>query len=150
MNKEYLREAVEGDMSLLFKWVNDPLTRASAFHTKEISYEEHKKWFRSMMNDNDVLQYIYEVDGKPVGQIRVNKIHEIGEIDYSIASEERSLGYGNRIVKLLIEKMKMEHPEVVQLRARVKAENIVSQRIFQKNNFEIQYLEFQYKLGDVS
>lgn len=147
MSRGSLRDVTEADMDLLYDWVNDPISRASAFSNDMISYEDHCNWFQKMMCDQSILQYIYEIEQQPVGQARVEIKDGIGVIDYSIAPEYRLHGYGNDIINLLIKKMKTKYPRLEMLKAKVKPENIASQKIFQNNNFTTKYYEFEYEFS---
>lgn len=145
-SKFYLREATYKDKDLLFVWANDALVRKSAFSSQIIEYDEHCAWFKSIMSDSRVYQYIMEKDGIPVGQIRVNINGEEGEIDYSIAPEYRLRGYGKIIVEKLIKQIKEDRIEVTRLSASVKAENTASKKIFLDNGFESLFERFEVQV----
>lgn len=131
----YLREARSTDVDLLYRWVNDPIVRQSAFNTDEIHYEEHCCWFTRCLQREDVKIYIFVVGNNPVGQIRLNmQENGVGEIDYSIASEYRGQNLGHKIVEM-ISKEAEQIKHVTSLVAYVKSENLPSQRVFFKNNF---------------
>lgn len=84
-----LRVANENDIQLLFDWANDPKVRENSFSTDYIQYADHIKWFTAIMNDKHRKQYIAEVNGQPVGQIRVAVDGEKAMIGYSVAKEFR-------------------------------------------------------------
>ena len=90
----YLRPAAEADIDLLFEWANEPLVRKNSFTAKEITYEEHKKWFRDLMEDDSCRQYIYISGEEAVGQARVKQKGNTGEISYSVCAKKRGMGYG--------------------------------------------------------
>ena len=85
----YLRDATQSDMDLLYAWANDPAVRKNSFKSNPIPYEDHIKWFKHIMEDDNVLQFIMMDDEKPVGQIRLNVDGDEAEIGYSIAAECR-------------------------------------------------------------
>lgn len=86
----YLREAQIQDRDLLFQWANDALVRQNAFHTEQIPYEKHIKWYDNMMQNPFVYQYIL-CDGElPVGQLRLDIKKTTAVIDYSIAQNKRA------------------------------------------------------------
>lgn len=88
-------------IDLLYKWVNDPIVRQSAFNTDEINYEEHCNWFTRCLQREDVKIYILIENGMPVGQVRLNIEKGEALIDYSIASEYRGRGLGYVIIELI-------------------------------------------------
>ena len=130
----YLREVRSMDRDLLYKWVNDPIVRQSAFNTDEINYEEHCNWFTRCLQKEDVKIYILIENGMPVGQVRLNIEKGEALIDYSIASEYRGRGLGYVIIELISEKVKCMK-NVNSLVAHVKAANVSSQKVFLKNGF---------------
>lgn len=143
----YLRKAEPADMDLLFKWANNAEVRRNAFHTDIISYEEHKRWFEAVEADDNQKQYILMLEDIPIGQIRLSIHGELAELDSSIAENRRGNGYGEKIFKLLIEKVKIECPYIKRLVAKVKSENVASAKCLEKNGFLEAYKQFELKVG---
>ena len=52
----FLREALQLDVELLYKWANDPIVRQNSFQTEEIPHDTHREWFDRMMEN--IIQYI--------------------------------------------------------------------------------------------
>lgn len=132
----YLRKATREDMDLLFRWANDTAVRQNAFHTEQIPYENHVKWFEKMMADESVYQYILCKGESPVGQIRLNVEDGEAVIDYSISAEHRGKGYGVEMLRLLQKQVKENKiPSVIKMVGQVKYENHASARAFEKSGF---------------
>ena len=49
MEKIWLRPVQISDMDLIYQWANESECRKNSFHMGKISYEEHRKWFRSKL-----------------------------------------------------------------------------------------------------
>ena len=122
----YLREAEQTDIEFPFAWAIDPEVRQNSFTTDPIPYEDHRRWFERIMADDKVLQYIMMDDENPVGQIRLNLENDTAEIGYSIAVEYRGREYGHKILRLIVDEVKEQHPEIKTLIAKVKPENLAS------------------------
>ena len=135
----YLREVDYTDMDLLFTWANDRTVRDKSFSIESIPYEDHVKWFKRMMESDSVLQFIMVSDDLPIGQIRLNVDNDVAEIGYSIAKEHRGKGYGHRILQLLVDILVEQHPEITKLVAKVKPDNVASNKLFQSEGYEMQY-----------
>ena len=135
----FLRKAEKDDMDLLFRWANDPVVRSNSFNTDLIPYENHVKWFNKIMEDPSVLQFILMDDDIPVGQIRLNIEDNEAEIGYSIGSEFRGKGYGHKILQLIAEEITSEHPQITTLIAKVKTDNIASNKLFKSEGYEMKY-----------
>lgn len=142
----YLREAAAEDMDLLYQWANDQTVRRNSFSTAEIAYEEHKEWFAQLLSRNDCKQYIYLYDGEPIGQARITILGEEAEIGYSICAEKRGMGHGKTLLKLLYSRVKEEFPDIKKLTAKVKPENIASQRAFLEVGYLKKYEAYEIKM----
>ena len=130
--KLYLRQADRGDMMLLYRWVNDPTVRKSAFKTKTISLEEHKAWFFSTLQKSDVKIFVLMHGKEAIGQVRLKIENRMQEIDYSIDVGMRGKGYGVRLLGLMEKVCSRNMPLV----GKVKTDNIASQRVFERLGYE--------------
>ena len=149
MNNLFLRKAEYSDMDLLYVWANDPVVRENSFKTDAIPYDNHVKWFNKMMEDESVLQFILMNDNTPVGQIRLNVDKDVAEIGYSIAKEYRGKGYGHRIIQLVSSIVNKQYPDIKKLVAKVKPNNIDSNRIFLNEGFDLEYSCYVLNVEDV-
>ena len=143
----YLRAGIENDVDLLFQWANDKEVRRNAFHTEIISYADHLKWFKEHINSDNEIFYILMESNEAIGQARLSVCGDEAEVDYSIAVGKRGQGYGSELLKLLIERIREEHPRIKRLIAKVKPENIVSARCFCSNGFGESYRQYELELG---
>ena len=136
-----LRPVREEDVDLLWKWVNDPDVRQSAFHSTSIPWEEHRKWFASKRRDPHCYQFIAINDlGVPIGQLRFDISGDGAEIDVSVDKDERKKGYGSLLISLGIKELIQTVPVQV-VHAYIKPDNHASIKSFQKANFANQGLE---------
>lgn len=126
----YLRTATEEDMDLLFAWANETDVRKNSFSEKNITYEEHRQWYKKLLNSKDSRQYIYMCDGVEIGQVRIKIVGNEAEIGYSICFQKRCMGYGKEMIYLLREQIRHDFPEVRKLTAKVKPDNVASQKVF--------------------
>lgn len=124
----YLRSAERQDADLLFQWVNEELVRKNSFSTEDISYDEHIRWYEGILARNDIKEYIYVIDDVPVGRVRITVTGEEAEISYSICVEKRCMGYGKEMLILLQKAVTKDFPQIRRLVAKVKLENIASQK----------------------
>lgn len=142
----YLREATMQDMDLIYEWANDPAVRMNSFNSDPILYDTHVKWYNHVMSDESVLQFILMDEDTPVGQIRLNIDGDEAEIGYSIASDYRGKGYGHKVLQLVAEEVKVKHPDIKCLVAKVKPENIASSKLFEHEGYEMKYSCYTLKL----
>ncbi len=123
------------DVDLLFSWVNDAKVRKNSFLTENISYQEHIDWFRKVLSDNSNEIYIYYLDNEPMGQVRLNYSNTNVLISYSIAQKYRGQGFGKLVIHDIEQIIIKTHSEVDSIQAKVKVDNIASQKIFEDNNY---------------
>lgn len=129
-----LRKCEQHDAEQLYVWRNDPDVRKWSFHTEEISFEEHMKWFQMAMERDDVEIFILEEDGIPVGQIRLTYWYDELVIGYSIDRNCRGRHLGQRIVELMEQKLLLDdslRKDGEYFVAYVQKDNVVSRRVFQ-------------------
>lgn len=140
MKLEFKQAHTDEDCSLLFKWVNDPLTRMNSFNTELITYNEHNNWFRSKMNDPDTVIYIcVEVEMKTqIGQIRVEFMNHVGVIDYYIDPQFRGKGFGSEMLRLLPDQLIKDGFVFNELIGKVKHINVASEKAFFKAGYQLE------------
>ena len=124
---------------IIWTWRNDRITRNNSINTNLIQWNVFLADFNStyfantippfFIKDNDILiGYIGCVD------VNCNKV----KIGININPDYRGKGYGKKSIKLLIDFLTKEKEkykiEIIQ--AFIKKENIISQKIFIKNDFE--------------
>lgn len=144
--KLYLRAGNENDVDLLFRWANDKEVRQNAFHTEMISYADHLKWFKTHIESDGEIFYILMESDEAVGQARLSVCKDEAGIDYSIVAGKRGQGYGSELLRLMIEKIREEHPEIKRLTAKVKPENTASARCFAGGGFSETYRQYELEL----
>ncbi len=143
MKDIFLRRASLDDAELLFSWANDIDVRRNAFRQQEILWDEHVKWLKGKLQDENCRIYIGYITAemmadmtymseKPIGQIRLDSSDGTSEIDYSVVSAFRGRGYGTR---LLEEAMRLAADGCRKFSACVKKSNPASMRVFEKCGF---------------
>lgn len=144
----YLREADKDDVRLLFGWVNESCVRKNSFSTAEITYDEHLKWFEDVLAKPDVKQFIYMDEDGPAGQVRIAINGNQAEISYSVCAEKRCMGVGKEMLVLLAQKIKNEFPQILTLTAKVKTDNIASQKAFQDLGYKQKYYAYEIEVDE--
>ena len=145
---KFLRRATIDDMDLIYDWANDPVVRSNSFNTNSIRYEDHQQWYKNVMEDASVLLYILMDDEIPIGQIRLNIQDSEAEISYSVSAEYRGKGYGKILLELIVDEVKISHPEIKTLLAKVKPDNLASNKLFVDEGYDMGYSCYNKKLSD--
>jgi RimJ/RimL family protein N-acetyltransferase len=110
-----MRPATIDDAALLLAWRNDPTTRAMSKTIDLIEWDEHCRWLSSRLARAELYFYIAEVDGVPVGTVRIDG----WDLSYVVAPEHRGCGVAKRMLQWMCS-------EFGPLRAQIKPGNIAS------------------------
>ena len=119
---------------LLLEWKNDETAREQSFLPRVITAEEHHRWFRAVLARADITLLILYWGEAPTGSVRFERAGEQAEISYSIDSRYRGLGLGNRLIGMAVQ-YAQETLALSRLCARVKKDNVPSQRVLLANGF---------------
>lgn len=136
----YLREVTTQDMTILFDWTNDPVTRKNSFQTEPVLWEEHIMWLNRKLNDENCFFYIMTDGDENYGTIRLDYHQEESSalISFSIDSKYRGHGLGNHLLALAEKKaseVSTDNIVIKTLIGEVKKENVVSSKCFEKNGY---------------
>lgn len=129
-----LRDATSDDTRQVWMWANDPSVRSVSFHPSQIPWSEHERWFAGRLSDSNCRLLIVVEDGLDVGQIRFECADSEVEVHVSVAASARGRGVGALALAMACERVAEafgRRPIV----ARVMADNIASQRAFEKAGF---------------
>ncbi|MBT7260674.1 MAG: GNAT family N-acetyltransferase, partial [Desulfobacula sp.] len=126
-----IRHTLITDMEIYFLWVNDPVSRKSAFNNKDITWDTHKAWFEKKIDSTRTIMWVLETrQGLPVGQIRFDIENNTANLDYSLDLFVRGRGWAKILLTMGINAFKAENRQV-SVRAEVKNENYQSCMAFQ-------------------
>ena len=132
-------------LPFLYELRNDPLVQAGSFHTEEIPYEQHQKWYEQKRKNENCGFIFWKM---PVhqwdrcGRTGMSRA-ESAEISYAIAERARGKGYASWMLAAA-EKQLSEKGFCRELLAEVKNDNIASQKVFQKLGYEEQREDYGF------
>src|SRR5438552_454315 len=129
-----LRPAGADDAELLLALRNDPVSVAFSKTGRAVSSDEHSRWMAAWLDRPGTRIWIGEVEGRAVGQIRVDADDGIGTISVAVAPEHRGHGYAKDLIGQVIATLRSDH-QVRQLQAAVHNENAASMAAFRANQF---------------
>lgn len=122
-NKLQLRLANLDDAGVLLEWRNDSSTREASHNTALISEHEHIQWLKKILANENRKIYVAEIDGTPIGTVRVDSAPLECELSWTVSPAMRGSGIGKAMVSLLADGI----PETI--RAEIKSGNVASVRI---------------------
>jgi UDP-2,4-diacetamido-2,4,6-trideoxy-beta-L-altropyranose hydrolase len=132
-----LRPATEEDVRLLWQWRNDPETRLRSRNSDEIPWDIHLVWFAKRLADPDTLMLVGLRASRPIGVVRFDREADgHAEVSITLAPECRGRGLARNLLQRGCEYI--VHTRFAQvLDAAVKADNTVSQRLFEGCGFHL-------------
>ncbi len=142
----FFRKAIDSelDCNLVYSLSNDPVVRQNSFNKNKIEYSDHIKWFEKTVFDSNILFLLAfedESEQSFIGQIRFNRKSSDSEeciISLSITEQFRGKHIAKDFIELGIENLKKNWILVKTVIAEVKSENLASNKLFIKDNFNLE------------
>jgi len=133
-----IRKASLKDVKFIFNVRNDSLSKKNSNNKKDISFLDHKKWFKSKINSSKNFFYIIFLNNKTKEQISYIRFE--GEIFYhkvsiGIIKKFRKKNLSYQILSLAEQQIKKN----ILLLAEVKKNNAASKKLFHKLNYILLY-----------
>lgn len=130
-----LRSVTREDCRNLWEWRNDPTTRTQSFHTEEIPFKEHERWFQKKWNAPDTRIFIIlNPQGRQVGYVRFRVKGSDAEVSVSLDAKERGNGYGPAAIRSGVDRL-LSEGVARRVVAFVKSGNPVSAAAFERAGF---------------
>lgn len=140
-SKISLRKAKETDCYDLWVWRNHPIVRKWCFNSGRIGYRAHKKWFAEKIKGNYSNFYIMEnSSGEKIGQVRFEiEKNKIAYVNTNLNPRFLRMGFGNLILRRGTKLFALKHPQVDEVRALIKDENIISKKAFHNAGYKFSH-----------
>lgn len=135
-SKEYknsflVRPATIKDTKDIFDWRNDELTRKMSINTNSLAWEDHKLWFRdSLESKSRVLLICEQISGAKLSIVHFDISEDSALVSINFNPQHRGKGLAKNCLSKSIEYLSNNTLEVFRLIAKIRRENIVSQKIF--------------------
>ena len=115
----------------MFDWVNAQDSLSQKERTRgPIAWRDHCAWLDERLADPATEIYLLELEGKPVGQVRLQQAGGEHAVDIYVVPAARKRGVAARAIAHVLKQATL--PSVV---ARVKAGNAASRRLFAAAGF---------------
>ena len=125
-----LRNARIKDIKSVFSWRNHEETRQYSMHQECITWEEHQKWFKAVLDNPDQRLLIAEQNKTPVGVVRFDIEKSKAIISVYLVPGNYNRGKGSELIENSTKWIKENLPEVNRIIAHVLNLNIASQKAF--------------------
>jgi len=136
MTEINIRKAGASDLQFFFHLRNEPSVRKASFNTEPIDLAAHQSWFlRKIKDPNSDIFVIESAQRERVGQVRIDKRGDNGEVNVAICPRHRGKGYAPEAVKRVCAIFFSSHPKVNLILAHIKRGNASSAKTFRKAGF---------------
>ncbi len=125
------REIKESDCLKIFEIANDEDVRQSSFNSDKIDLEDHKKWFKNILNEDSTKFLVLECEDEIIGQLRFDFDEKYPVISISLNKNYRGLG----LSKYLLDKGIKYIDESKKIVAYIKKDNVRSISFFKSMGF---------------
>lgn len=129
-----LRPALSSDAITLWRWRNDPQTRAASFTASAVELDEHERWLQDTLGRADRRLYVAHADGRDVATARLDVQGTEAEVSLTVAPEWRGRGIGTHVLRALVTEA-FQAAGLLRLVARVKTDNAASRTAFERAGF---------------
>ncbi|MBV1776243.1 GNAT family N-acetyltransferase [Burkholderiaceae bacterium DAT-1] len=132
------RPASAIDSEDIWRWRNDPDTRAMSVTTEMVPWERHQHWFADSLSRNDRFMFVVELaDGQKVGMCRFDLSPDqlSAEVSININPACRGQGFAIPLLAECIRQFSLLRPS--RLTAIIKQSNPASERCFVANGFKL-------------
>jgi UDP-2,4-diacetamido-2,4,6-trideoxy-beta-L-altropyranose hydrolase len=130
-----MRSARPDDLMMIWKWRNEPETRAVSFNPAWIPLDEHKQWFSR--NLADPLSRIFIAtgpDGSPLGEVRFSLQGDEAEISVILDPHYRGKGMGQYLIRSGSRNL-FETTGILRIHSYIKCGNEISSKAFLSAGF---------------
>ncbi|MEK7551841.1 MAG: GNAT family N-acetyltransferase [Patescibacteria group bacterium] len=125
-----LRPATIADALMLLEWRNDEETRRQSVNMDKVLLETHLPWLEKVIANPNRKLMIAELEGTPVGTVRLDIEEPRSELSWTIAPKMRGKGFGTLMV---IEAVKYFNKP---LKIIIKPGNLASFKVAEKAGFK--------------
>ncbi len=133
-----LRTVREEDARDIWIWRNHLETRRRSFHSDEIPFAEHLKWFAARMKDTNSVIFIAEDrQGRKLGQARFDKQGREATISVGLNPDFFGQGVGSILIAKATSEFLDKNREISIVIAEIIEDKIASLKAFLKAGYEV-------------
>jgi UDP-2,4-diacetamido-2,4,6-trideoxy-beta-L-altropyranose hydrolase len=141
-----IRLAVKSDLKNLFDWRNDLKIRNSSRNSDPILWEDHQRWFNTVLANKKTELIIGSIGNKTVGVVRFDMEDSAAEVSIYLVPNGGFSGLGRHLLLSAEEWLKRTRPEIRIIRACVLGENKASKSLFMNSNYVLNTIGYSKKI----
>jgi RimJ/RimL family protein N-acetyltransferase len=111
-----------------------------------IDWQDHKKWFASVLSDSGKILLIGQHAELPIGVVRFDVQNDEVEVSIYLVPNVTSSGLGRSLLQSAEQWLAANHPEIHKIRAHVLGANVRSQKLFSGAGYQIESTYYSKRL----
>lgn len=136
----YLRSCTRNDWDIVLDLRNQFYLGSFITQDRPLTKEEHYEYMEKQSKNPNFHQWMAIMDNNVVGYVRILDL----EINILVVKEYQGRGIGTKMLQLLEDKARKLN--IKKLRGLVRADNLNSRHLFQKNNYHLKTYWFEKSL----
>ena len=136
----HLRPCTKDDWDIVLDLRNQFYLGSFVIQDRPLTKEEHYGYMEKQLGNPNFHQWIAIMDNNVVGYIRILDL----EINILVVKEYQSRGIGTKMLQLLEDEARKLN--IKKIRGSVRADNLSSKHLFQKNNYHLKTYWFEKSL----
>lgn len=141
-----MREATRNDSRDLYAWRNHAVIRAASRNTNLIEWDDHQRWFESVLADPNRILLLGSVQDSPVGVVRFDLTGAEAEVSIYLVPEDLSSGMGAELLSASEQWLRTAVPQVRLIHAHVLAGNDRSMSLFANADYSLDITRYTKRL----
>jgi UDP-2,4-diacetamido-2,4,6-trideoxy-beta-L-altropyranose hydrolase len=141
-----MKKVTHHDSENIFEWRNSKQIRDVSENSQLISWTDHQNWFDSVLNDSNRHLLIGEIEKKQIGVVRFDIDKNVAEVSIYLIPERNYFGKGKGLLSASERWLKINHPKIKSINARVLHSNLASKELFIGSGYRINSMTYQKDL----
>ncbi len=141
-----IRNITPHDSKNIFEWRNNQKIRDVSRNSELIAWDEHQKWFDSVLADSNRQLLIGMINENQIGVVRFDIEKDVADVSIYLVPEKDYFGKGKGLLLASEEWLKINHPEIKSINATVMSGNEVSKRLFLGSGYRISSTSYKKDL----
>ena len=143
-----IKRATQVDAENIFIWRNDKSIRYSSKNSQLIKFDDHRKWFDSILADVNCELIIAYLNNNPLGVCRFDVSNSIAKISIYLVPSSGFSGQGQNLLFSAERWIKNNRLDVKEIHAQVLGSNEASRKLFLDSNYLIDNIYYKKVLRD--
>ena len=132
----FLSRVKAADLNLIFELSNQKTVRKWSLNKSKIDYENHKKWFKNILDKKNCFFWKFINQSKCYGVIRFEKKHKYYNLSYLISEGRRGHNLGSKMIIAALKKI-VKKKSKIRIQAKSYIKNISSNKTLIKSGFKL-------------